>query len=169
VIGGDLSNHQYGHLTPKNCLLTYIDTALDDTSNEPAVKVVNGDTEGMDVDADVEEVNNAEKNADLEVEDQEADEEVSQQDEDAQPIDDAGEGDDEPVDLEGAGDGYEDQDQDLETNEVENENDNENENDEENEEEPLPDGDLEDQEIELQERMVQACKLHPFVTRRLCC
>jgi hypothetical protein len=39
TIGGDLSNHQYGHLTPKNCLLTYIDTALDDTSNEPAVEV----------------------------------------------------------------------------------------------------------------------------------
>src|SRR6266511_4183358 len=101
--------------------------------------------------------NNVEKNPGLEAEEEEeeAEEEVSQQDEEAQPIEDAGEGDDEPVEEEGDGD--EDQEQDLEANEVENEqekekeNENENENEEEeNEEEPLPDGELEDQEIELQ-------------------
>jgi len=130
-----------------------IDTTLDDVPDEPAVEAVNDDTEAMDV----EDVNDGEKNADLDMEDDEADEEVSQPDEDAQPIDDAGEGDDEPVDPEGEGEGEgdEDQEQELETNEVENEqdneNDNENENDEEeNEEEHLPDGDLEDHEIELQ-------------------
>jgi len=131
-----------------------IDSALDDTPDEPAVEAVNGGTEEMDVDLDVEDVNDAEKNTDLEVEDDEADEEISQQDKDAQPIDDANEGDDEPADPEGEGEGDEDQEQELETNDVENEqdneNDNENENDEENEEEPLPDADLEDQEIELQ-------------------
>src|SRR6266545_4765843 len=97
--------------------------------------------------------NDVEKNPGLEAEEEEeeeeAEEEVSQQDEEAQPIEDAGEGDDEPV--EGEGDGDEDQEQDLEANEVENEHENENENEEEeNEEEPLPDGELEDQEIELQ-------------------
>lgn len=40
------------------------------------------------MDPDVEEVNDAEKFVDLEVEDDMADEEASQQDEDAQPIDD---------------------------------------------------------------------------------
>jgi hypothetical protein len=102
----------------------------------------------------VDEVNDGDKNADLEAEEDEAEEEVSQQDEEAQPIGDAGEGDDEPADPEGEGEGDEDQEQDLETNEVDNEqendNDNKNENEEENEEEPLPEGDLEDQEIELQ-------------------
>jgi len=97
------------------------------------------------VDPDVEEVNNVEKNVDLKAGGDKADEEVSQQDKDAQPIDDIGKGDDKPADPEGEGDGDEGQEQELETSE----NDNENENDEENEEEPLPDGDLEDQEIEL--------------------
>ena len=132
-----------------------INTALDDTLDEPVVEAVTGDTEGMDVDADADEVNDADKNADLEAEEDEAEEEVSQPDEEAQPVEDAGEGDDEPADPEGEGNSDEDQEQDLETNEVENEqendNENENENDEEeNEEEPLPDGDLEDQEIKLQ-------------------
>ena len=91
----------------------------------------------------------------MDVEEEEAEEEVSQQEEEPQRTDDVGERDDEPTDPEGEGDGDEDQEQDLETNEVENEqendNDNENENEEEDiEEEPLPDGDLEDQEIELQ-------------------
>jgi len=127
-----------------------IDTALD-ILDEPVVEAVNGDPEGMDVDADVDELNDAEKNAGLDAEEDKAEEEVSQQDEEAQPIEDP-EGDDEPADPEVEGEGDEDQDQDLDTNKVENENDdNENENDkEENEEEPLPDGDLEDQEIELQ-------------------
>jgi len=65
--------------------------------------------------ADVKEVNDVEKNADLDVED-EADEEISQQDEDAQPIENASEGDEEPQDPEGE-DG-EDQEWDLNTNEV---------------------------------------------------
>ena len=123
------------------------DTKLEGT--ESTVETINDDTEGMDVDADMEDINDAEKNAVLEVEDDEVNEAASQQDDDAQPIDDAGEGDDEPADPEGEGEGDEDQEQDQ-TNKVENEQDDENENNEENEEEPLPDGDLEDPEIELQ-------------------
>jgi outer membrane lipoprotein SlyB len=57
------------------------------------VGAVNGDTEGMDIDADMDEVNKVEKNPDLEAEEDEADEEVSQQDEEAQPIECPGEGD----------------------------------------------------------------------------
>jgi hypothetical protein len=130
-----------------------IDTTLDVTSDRPVVEAINDDAEAMEVDADPDEVNDTEKNADLEVEEEEAEEEASQHDEEAQPIEDAGEVEDDPADPEGEGDGEEDQEQDVEANEVENdqENDNENENDDEEiEEEPSPEGDLEDQEIELQ-------------------
>ncbi len=57
--------------------------ALDDTPDEPAVEAINNTKEGMDVNPDVEGVNDGEKNADLDVEEDEADEEVSQQDKDA--------------------------------------------------------------------------------------
>lgn len=128
-----------------------IDTSLNDTPDEPPVEAINDDTEEMEVDTYPTEADDGEKNNDLEVEEDEA-EDVSEHEEDAQPIEDVGEGDDEPASPEGEGDGDDDQDQDAETNEVENEQeiDNENGNEEENEEEPLPDGDLEDQEIELQ-------------------
>ena len=132
-------------------------TSLDDAPDEPVVESVTADIEEMDVDAEVDDVNDVVKSGDLEAEEDEADKEVSQQDDKAQPTEDAGEVEDEPVDPEGEGDGDEDPEQDLKTNEAENEqennndNDNQNENDEEeNKEEPLPDGDLEDQEIGLQ-------------------
>jgi hypothetical protein len=89
----------------------------------------------------------------LDVEKDKADKEASQQDKEALPIKDACERDDKPADPEGNGDGEDDQEQDLETNEIENEQDNENNNkieEEEIEEEPLPDGGIEDQDIELQ-------------------
>jgi hypothetical protein len=43
-------------------------TVFEDRPDEPVVEAVNEDTEGMDVDANVDEVNDAEKNADLDVE-----------------------------------------------------------------------------------------------------
>jgi hypothetical protein len=70
-----------------------LDTALDDIHDEPIIGAVNGDTEGMDIDADMDEVNDVEKNPDLEAEEDEAEEEVSQQDEETQPIEGPGEGD----------------------------------------------------------------------------
>jgi hypothetical protein len=135
----------------KLCIDLKIDASLNNTpANEPVVEPVTADTEDMEVDPDmdVDEVNDVEKNADPEIEEDEADEEVSQPDEEPQLTEDAGEEDDDPVDPEGEGD--EDPEQDLETNGVENEQENDNEIEIENEEEPLPDGDLEDQEIELQ-------------------
>lgn len=57
-----------------------IDTALDDIADEPIVEAGNGDTKGMDVDADMDEVNKVEKNPDLEAEEDEAEEGVSHQD-----------------------------------------------------------------------------------------
>jgi hypothetical protein len=58
-----------------------IDTVLRTTPNEPVVELITADTEDMEVDPDVpdvDEVNNVEKDADPEIEEDEADEEASQ-------------------------------------------------------------------------------------------
>jgi hypothetical protein len=126
-------------------------TTLNEEPDKPVVEPVNTDIEEMDVD-DVDEVNDAEliwrmrptKTC------------PSKMTKHNPPkMLEPGEVDDEPA--EGKVEGDDDQEQDLETNEVKNEqeNANENENEEEEEEEEieeehLPDGDLEDQEIELQ-------------------
>ncbi len=83
MIGGDSVNHEDNYSTPRNHL--FDDITLKDSTDEPMVEAVNGDTEGMDVDGDAEET---EKNADLEVEEEEekVEEEASQHDEEAQPL-----------------------------------------------------------------------------------
>jgi hypothetical protein len=74
-------------------------TVLEDRPDGPVVEAVNEDAEGMDVNANVDGVNDVEKHADLDLEEDEAEEDASQRDEEAQPIDDAGEGEDDLLTL----------------------------------------------------------------------
>jgi hypothetical protein len=137
-----------------------VNTMLNDT-DKPNVEIDNGDC--MEVDGPVDKANDIEKEADLESDEREGEEEegeeegeeISQHDEEEPPIpDEEGiDGDDEPVDPEAEVDGEEDQDQDPEAAEAEIEQENENENENEevgNDEELSPEGDVEDQQIELQ-------------------